>query len=109
MRVKGKVFRSYDEVFAQPRLPGWWKWEHTEWYDDGGRHEEVRWWLRKPCGHESLLASPGNPDANGRHHEVEEHADGTISVLPRPENSNSILCRQCGWHGYIRAGVFEQL
>jgi hypothetical protein len=36
----------------------------------------------------------------GAVHEVDENADGTITVEPKPGNSNSIL-HDCGWHGYI--------
>jgi len=39
-------------------------------------------------------------------HTVVEHADGTITVSP------SILCglgEGRSWHGYLRAGVFEEI
>jgi hypothetical protein len=31
----------------------------------------------------------------------------TITVEPKPGNSNSILCPTCGWHGYIDHGVWR--
>jgi hypothetical protein len=52
-----------------------------------------------------------------RNHHVEEHEDGTISVLPGGGgSSNSILCSngttkpryKKQWHGYIRDGVWEE-
>ncbi len=78
---------------------------------------------------EGALCEPGDyfQDADGywrgqtpnklyvflRDHHVEEHEDGTISVLPVPESSNSILATRNGakpkqWHGYIRRGVWEE-
>lgn len=66
------------------------------------------WVVCAPDGAIFHLASEASPDGNGKHHEVEEHEDGTISVLPRPNNSNSILSPQ-GWHGYLRRGVWEQV
>jgi hypothetical protein len=61
------------------------------------------WRGRTPNGHFFWL----------RDHHVEEHEDGTISVLPQPGNSNSIGVRKSPggpfkWHGYIRRGVFEE-
>lgn len=50
-------------------------------------------------------------------HHVEEHEDGTITVVSGPWGSNSILVgdnvangRICGnvWHGYIKHGVWEE-
>ena len=47
-----------------------------------------------------------------KNHHVEEHEDGTVSVLPGSWGSNSILCSNGTgnktWHGYIRRGVFEE-
>lgn len=63
------------------------------------------WFLKPPCGHQMFLAYDPR---QGAVHEVDEHEDGTISVLPKTGNSNSILCH-CGWHGYIRRGVFESV
>lgn len=82
------------------------------------------WWVRTPNGLVGRLSMPedvANREAtNGAHH-VEEHEDGTISVLPQPGNSNSILVEGwswdagaraegeplMSWHGYIRHGVWE--
>ena len=47
-----------------------------------------------------------------KNHHVEEHEDGTISVLPGPWGSNSILVSNGSgnrtWHGYVRRGVWEE-
>lgn len=45
------------------------------------------------------------------HHEIEEHDDGTITIEPRPGNSNSILIsdsRGERWHGYIYRGEWKE-
>jgi hypothetical protein len=68
-----------------------------------------------PNGLIGRLATQAEPDGKGRHHEVEEHEDGSISVIPRPNNSNSIMVhgydgeRMCEWHGFIRHGVWESV
>jgi hypothetical protein len=49
-------------------------------------------------------------------HHVEEHEDGTISVVQGPWGSNSILCRGGNiidgkvveWHGCIERGVWKE-
>jgi hypothetical protein len=64
------------------------------------------WVVCTPDGSRFHLATALHPDGAGKHHEVEEHDDGTVSVLPRPNNSNSILSPK-GWHGYLRHGVWE--
>lgn len=64
------------------------------------------WVVQAPDGSVFMLASESKPDSKGRHHEVEVHGDGTISVLPQPGNSNSVMS-PAGWHGYIRRGVWE--
>ena len=56
-------------------------------------------------GSKFQLANRLYPDSNGRVHEVEEHEDGTITVAPKPHNSNSILSPG-GWHGWIYRGVW---
>lgn len=75
------------------------------------------WWVRTPNGLLGRLSAP--EDNPARHHEVEEHEDGTVSVIPRPGNSNSILIeggsyvgdtteyRRESWHGYIEHGVWR--
>lgn len=77
------------------------------------RHQ---WWFRAPNGAIGRLKMPfdGKP-----HHEVEVHEDGTITVQPRPGNSNSILATAneaspmlvpgmpTTWHGYIYHGVWR--
>lgn len=81
-----------------------------------GEDAPLGWWVRTPNGLFGRLTMP--TDNPSDHHEVEEHQDGTISVLPRPGNSNSILIsggnwvedtwRPASWHGYIRHGVWEE-
>lgn len=46
-----------------------------------------------------------------KNHHVEEHEDGTISVVAGPWGSNSILVnggRANAWHGYIEHGVWKE-
>lgn len=45
-----------------------------------------------------------------KNHHVEEHEDGTISVLPGSWGSNSILVsnNKNSWHGYIDHGVWKE-
>ncbi len=76
------------------------------------------WWVCTPNG---LLGRLSMPEDTPNCHHVEEHEDGTISVLPQPGNSNSILVTgwpldggtraegepRKSWHGYIRRGVWE--
>lgn len=81
------------------------------------------WWYCSPnglIGRLSMSEDVALGVVSGCHH-VEEHEDGTISVLPQPGNSNSIFVegwphdaglRARGeplkfWHGYIRHGVWE--
>jgi hypothetical protein len=64
------------------------------------------WFVCAPDGMKFMLANTASPDSAGRVHEVEEHEDGTITVEPRPNNSNSILSPR-GWHGYIHQGVWS--
>lgn len=91
MTTQGHRVEDYDAFWASPAV--WWKWDN-----DG----DPRWMVRPPCGHHFMLAEPREGHA---HHEVDEHDDGTISVQPKPGNSNSILC-SCSWHGYIDHGVW---
>lgn len=71
------------EEFGPHRLaPG----EYTQWNGE--------WYGCTPNG---LLAGL-------RQHHITEHADGTITVAP------SILCSQgtASWHGYLKAGIWEE-
>lgn len=46
-----------------------------------------------------------------KNHHVEEHEDGTITVVAGPWGSNSILVSGAGnksWHGYIERGVWRE-
>jgi hypothetical protein len=77
--------------------------------EEPGAYSKVfggEWVVSTPDGCIFHLASERRPDRNGKHHEVEEHEDGSISVLPRPGNSNSILSPK-GWHGYLERGVWR--
>lgn len=70
----------------------------------------VAWMVCAPNGCRFVLANTLSPDPYGRVHEVEEHEDGTITVEPKPHNSNSIGApphRGVGWHGYIYRGVWR--
>jgi hypothetical protein len=71
------------------------------------------WWFCTPNGIFGRLSMPedvelGRVDSS---HLVQEHADGTISViLTPPAVANSIKCwdgQGRVWHGYIRHGVWE--
>jgi hypothetical protein len=56
-----------------------------------------------PCGHRFYF---------NERHVVEEHEDGTFSVTPQPtppQGMNSILCRACGWHGYVYRNVWREV
>ena len=74
-----------------PYAPGdFWKDQHCNWFG----------------------YTPNEILANLSLHYVEEHADGTISVLPTPNSSNSILVSAGrtgpSWHGWIRRGNWEE-
>lgn len=98
--VQGHRANGADEFWASAAV--WWRWEVEEDGDD-----YVRWMVRPPCGHHFMLAGGSQPMP---HHCVEEHEDGAITVEPNPpacpDNSNSILCPSCGWHGFLRHGVW---
>lgn len=70
------------------------------------------WWIRTPNGILGRLAVRGSGEVPQPHgHEVDEHEDGTISVQPKPHNSNSILAVEEGdsWHGYIDHGEWKSV
>jgi hypothetical protein len=96
--TQGHRANDYDEFWESASC--WWQWETLE-----SGEKFVRWMVRPPCGHHFLLAGGAQEPP---HHDVEEHEDGAISVVPQPGNSNSILCPHCGWHGYIYAGVWRE-
>lgn len=83
----------------------------AEGYDDFFGSSDPTWWMLRPEKKEGasgplwLTRHPG-ADHHGSladGHEVTEHEDGTISVYP------SILCRACGWHGYLERGVWREV
>jgi hypothetical protein len=100
--TQGRQADDHDEFWGEP-AGVWWRWSKVD-LGDGGP-PVVRWMVRPPCGHSFMLAPAGN--RNGPAHEVDEHDDGMITVQPKPNNSNSILCSSCGWHGYIDHGVWK--
>jgi hypothetical protein len=101
--MTGRAAMTYEEFWADP--PGvWWKWGDVD-LGDGGP-SVTRWMVRPPCGHHFMLAPAG--DRTGPAHDVDEHADGTITVEPKPSNSNSIQCPFCAWHGYIDHGEWRR-
>jgi hypothetical protein len=72
--------------------------------DDG---DVVMWWMKSPIGGPPFQIGP-KPIGGG--HEVDENSDGTITVEPKPDNSNSILIswgNGRSWHGYIYSGVWR--
>lgn len=90
------------------RIPDeeWFQWQADGRIEPGDFGKvDGEWLVKSPDGVVFQLASERSPDASGRHHEVEEHEDGMISVEPRTNNSNSILSPR-GWHGWIRRGVW---
>lgn len=62
---------------------------------DYGKAKDGAWWI----------FPPGFRLGTIRHHQVEEHEDGTITVSP------SILYapfqNEPGWHGYLERGVWR--
>lgn len=66
------------------------------------------WYVCAPDGQRFYLANEHDRDRSGKHHEVDEHDDGTISVVPKPANSNSIQSPNQGWHGWIDHGVWKE-
>lgn len=78
---------------------------YKPWSTSDGMHG----WLVRPPGCPHPLPIGGNLSG----HDVEEHADGTITVEPNPpvnpSNSNSILCPQCGWHGFVEHGFWRKV
>lgn len=104
--VQGRRVHSYEAFFDDANVPCYDKTllSSSQW--EGGI--EV-WNIRPPCGHNGMIG----PEPAGKGHQVDEHEDGTITVEPKPGNSNSILCtwpvdgKPCGWHGYIDRGVWR--
>lgn len=105
VRTQGKRVETDEEFWDDANVPCWHKGSITS---SGWEGAIEVWWIRPPCGHNNLLG----PKPAGAGHEVDEHEDGTISVQPKPGNSNSILCmtpvdgQPCGWHGYVNRGTF---
>jgi hypothetical protein len=86
--VEGRTSQSYEDYFAddpQPRI-----YPLTD--DASGRPV---YHGMAPCGHRFHF---------NERHVIGAHEDGTFSLTPQPtppSGMNSILCRCCGWHGYV--------
>lgn len=95
--VRGRRAESYEDFFGSDE-PMWWKLSNEG-------TDAPTWLIRHPgpC-HGGETRGHG---ALSQAHHVEEHEDGSITVMPQPENSNSILC-SCGWHGFIDHGVWKK-
>lgn len=87
-----------------PTEPGQYS-KHIVQYDR--EDEAVCWMMKSPAGGPGFLIGP-KPPMSG--HEVEENSDGTITVQPHPNNSNSILITwgKGSWHGYIYNGEWKE-
>lgn len=67
------------------------------------------WWVCTPNG---LFGRLSMPEDSPHHHYVEEHDDGTVTIVPQEGNTNSILVKGANgveWHGWIRHGVWESI
>lgn len=105
MSVETQGRRVHDDVSPFELQPG----EYMKRRTTNGKESWEMWYVRAPDGSAPFfLANEHQRDSNGKAHEVEEHEDGTITVQPRPNNSNSILSPS-GWHGYIYRGVWRSL
>lgn len=101
--------RRPDGTSSMELEPGDFAKHHTTNFDQT-EHWDM-WFVCAPDGRVFYLANQHDRDRKGRFHEVEEHEDGMISVVPRPNNSNSIQSKHdgTGWHGWIRRGVWEHI
>lgn len=91
--TQGRASTGYEDFFSgEAHEQGvWWKRPVVH----GPNGPEVMWMTRHPgAGHHGRLHDD---------HVVTEHEDGTITVEP------SILCRTCGWHGYLERGVWREV
>lgn len=103
--MQGKRVQSHFEL---------WNGEKGDYMSVGievqGEHFET--WLLKcvQCGANVHVAFD---QREGPTHCVEENEDGSITLQPNPpadpDNSNSLVCGNCGWHGYIYAGRWESV
>jgi hypothetical protein len=89
--MRGRRVRTTDPCYGAKAAPG------DYWQEPDG------WHAMTPNG---LLAWLKN-------HHVEEHDDGTVSVVAGAWGGNSILCSNGTghkvWHGWIRRGVWEEI
>ena len=66
---------------------------------EGAKGGRAGWWnVTAPDGSVGSL--------NPKVHQVEEHDDGTITVIPSLDYSRN---KPGGWHGWLRRGVFESV
>jgi hypothetical protein len=103
MPVEGRTSPDYDDFYAndpQPRIR-----KMLDVVEDcaQGRLTGDVFFGMPPCGHRFAF---------NERHIIDEHPDGTFTVAPQPtppSGHNSILCRSCGWHGYIDHNVWTAI
>lgn len=97
--VQGRTVESYDDFFADDPQPRIWESQNG----DDPQMPVRAYFGMAPCGHRFHF---------NERHVVVRNDDGTFTVSPQPtppEGQNSILCRQCGWHGYIDHNVWTSV
>lgn len=86
-----------------PRIP-----DPGESWEEGQGPQPRDYWKDKE-GWKAI--SPNGLLINLKGHHVDEHEDGTISVIPTATRSNSILVSTRtgqSWHGYINQGTWNE-
>jgi hypothetical protein len=63
-------------------------------HGDGQDGSRAFWYIKDPTGELGTIGPS--------HHQVVEHADGTITVTPA-------ILKPGGWHGFLRAGVWSTI
>lgn len=99
MPTQGRTSGNYDDFWAKDDQPRIWRLTDVSEPDA----PRATFLGKAPCGHVFHFSD---------RHVVDEHDDGTFSVTPQPtppSGQNSILCRACGWHGYIDHNVWRQV
>lgn len=70
--------------------------------------EEKPMWLTRHPGaddHHGRLATLSH---DSKHHRITENHDGSLTVDGEDGGVGSILCRHCGWHGFLTAGEWTE-
>lgn len=102
MGVQGRTCGSSADFHATDSQPRIWPLRDS--------NKRPSYGIKPPCGHPSHIGSGGFALDE---HQVAEHDDGTFTIEHRPandpENSNSILCPFCSWHGFVRRNVWEEI